>query len=88
MPNRPSSKSDLKRSRIRHERNRGRRSAMRTWIKKTLAAVEAGDKEGAESSLLMAQKQIDKNVKWNQLHERTAARRKSKLARLVNQIQD
>ena len=50
MPNTPSAKAELKKSLKRREVNRGRRSLMRTWIKKTMDAVEAGDKaeKGAE----------------------------------------
>ena len=86
MPNTPSAKADLKISHKRREINRGRRSLMRTWIKKTMEAVEAGNKDMAIESLSSAKKLIDKNVKWNQLHARTAARKKSALTRAVNQI--
>ncbi|MCH2111219.1 MAG: 30S ribosomal protein S20 [Planctomycetes bacterium] len=83
MPNTPSAKRALKKSAVRREHNRGQKSEMRTWIKKTLNAVEAGDMESAEQSLVMAQKMIDKNVKWNQMHANTGARRKSSLASAV-----
>ncbi len=86
MPNTPSAKAELKKSLKRRERNRGRRSAMRTWIKKTLEAIEEKDLTSAEKSLLMATKLIDKNVKWNQLHQNTAARKKASLARAVNTL--
>jgi small subunit ribosomal protein S20 len=83
MPNTKSAKADLTLNAIRREHNRGRKSSMRTAIKKTLIAIEAGDVATAEASLLAAQKIIDKNVKWNQLHANTGARRKSSLARAV-----
>ncbi|RMH01088.1 MAG: 30S ribosomal protein S20 [Planctomycetota bacterium] len=83
MPNTKSAKRALKRSLVRRERNRGRKSAMRTWIKRTLAAVEEGNQEEAQRCLVQAQKMIDKNVKWHQIHANTAARRKSRLARAV-----
>ena len=86
MPNTPSAKAELKKSLARRERNRGRKSAMRTWIKKTLAAVGAGDVAQAEASLRMATKLIDKNAKWEMIHPNTAARQKSHLARLVHQL--
>ncbi len=86
MPNTPSAKAELKKSLKRRERNRGRRSAMRTWIKKTLLAVEDKDLESAEKNFHMATKLIDKNVKWNQLHQNTAARKKAGLARAVNSL--
>lgn len=83
MPNTRSAKRELRKSLVRRQRNRGRKSAMRTWIKKTLRAVEAGDVEAAEANLVQAQKLIDKNAKWHQIHPNTAARRKSRLARMV-----
>jgi len=84
MPNTPSAKASLKKSLKRRERNRGRRSAMRTWIKRTMDAVEEGNLENAEQNLVMATKLIDKNVKWNQMHSNNAARKKSILSRAVN----
>ena len=87
MPNTPSAKADLKRSASRRELNRARKSAMRTWIKKTQKAVEAGNAEEAQASLQQAYKHIDKNAKWNQLHANTAARRKASLAKLVQGMQ-
>ncbi len=86
MPNTPSAKAELKKSLKRRERNRGRRSLMRTWIKKTLDSIEAGDKAVASESLVQATHFIDKNVKWNQLHPNTAARKKSSLTLKVNAL--
>lgn len=86
MPNTPSAQASLKKSLKRRERNRGRRSVMRTWIKRTEDAVEEGNLEAAEKYFLLATKMIDKNVKWNQLHGNTAARKKSHLAAAVNRL--
>ncbi|NQU47208.1 MAG: 30S ribosomal protein S20 [Planctomycetes bacterium] len=86
MPNTPSAKAELKKGLKRRERNRGHRSAMRTWIKKTLVAVEENDLDSAEKHFRLATKLIDKNVKWNQLHQNTAARKKASLARAVNAL--
>ena len=47
MPNTPSAKAELKKDQKRRERNRGRRSAMRTWIKKTMVAIEEQNVEEA-----------------------------------------
>ncbi|KAA3609609.1 MAG: 30S ribosomal protein S20 [Planctomycetota bacterium] len=86
MPNTQSAKKEQKKSLVRRERNRARKSSMRTWIKRTMAAVEAQDLETAEKSLTEAVKLIDKNAKWSQIHANTAARRKSRLMRAVNSI--
>ena len=78
--------AELKKDQKRRERNRGRRSAMRTWIKKTLVAIEEKNVEEAEKHFQLATKLIDKNVKWNQLHQNTAARKKANLARAMNAL--
>ena len=88
MPNTPSAKAEMKKSLKRRERNRGRRSAMRTWIKKTMVAIEESNIEEAEKSFQPATKLIDKNVKWNQLHQNTAARKKARLARALNAVKN
>lgn len=86
MPNTPTAKAELRKSLKRNERNRSRRSAMRTWIKKTLQAVEEKNLSEAERNLQMASQLIDKNVKWKQMHANTAARKKSHLARTVKRL--
>lgn len=86
MPNTPSAKAELKKSQKRRERNRGRRSAMRTWIQKTMNAIDEKDVDAAEKHYVLATKLIDKNVKWNQLHQNTAARKKARLARALNSL--
>jgi len=63
MPNTPSAKREVHKNLERQHRNRSRKSAMRTWNKKTLAAVEAGDAELAEKNLVQAVKMLDKNAK-------------------------
>ncbi|MDA1259823.1 MAG: 30S ribosomal protein S20 [Planctomycetota bacterium] len=83
MPNTPTARAELRKSLKRREHNRGRRSAMRTWIKRTLEAIEENNLPEAERYLQLSTKLIDKNVKWNQLHANTAARKKSQLARAV-----
>ena len=87
MPQTPSAKKDLIRNATRRQRNRARKSAMRTWIKKTVAACEANDSAAAQEGLTQAFKYIDKNTKWNLIHQNTAARRKAKLSRMVAGIQ-
>ena len=42
--------------------------------------------EAAEKNLSLATKLIDKNVKWNQMHRNTAARKKSRLAQAVDTL--
>ena len=83
MPNSPSAKKKLRKDIVLREINRGRRSTMRTWIRKTQFAIEEGDLQTAETHFLQATKWIDKNVQWNQLHTNTASRHKSRLAQAL-----
>lgn len=77
-------KSQIKRNRqneVRHERNKAVRSELKTRIKKTVAAVEAGEMETAEELYRVAQKRIDMAATRGILSKKTAARRKSRLAK-------
>jgi small subunit ribosomal protein S20 len=77
-------KSQIKRNRqneARHERNKAVRSELKTRIKKTAAAVEAGDKETAGELYRVAQKRIDMAASRGIMSKKTAARRKSRLAK-------
>jgi len=80
--------SQIKRNR-QNEKQRARnlavRSEMKTRLKKAEAAAASGDAAAAEEALRDAQKRIDSAVAKGVLHPRTAARRKSRLARRVHQ---
>jgi small subunit ribosomal protein S20 len=81
-------KSQIKRNRqtiVRHERNKSVRSELKTHMKKTLEAAEAGDDNAAEL-YRAAQKKIDMAVSKGVLDKKTAARRKSRLAKKVNAV--
>lgn len=59
--------------------NRRVLSTMRTTIKKFLKAVEEGNKELAQESLVKAFSVIDKAAKKGVIHKNQADRRKSRL---------
>jgi small subunit ribosomal protein S20 len=86
MPNTLSAKKRLRQTEVRAARNKVLRSSMRTWEKKILQAVEAGDKATAEAELPMAYRYIDKAARKRILHPNTAANHKSRLARKVRGI--
>jgi len=78
-------KSQIKRNRqneVRRQRNRTVTSELKTLEKAVESAVEAG--EDASDVLRAAQKRIDMALTKGVLHKNTAARRKSRLARLVS----
>jgi small subunit ribosomal protein S20 len=79
-------RSQIKRNRqneARRRRNQAVRSELKTRAKGALAAADAGDAEGAEASLRLAQQRLDRAASRGALHPRTAARRKSRLAKRV-----
>ncbi len=80
-------KSQIKRNRQnerRRLRNKAVRSELKTRTKHVLAATETGA-ENVEELLRVAQRRIDQAAAKGVIHKRTAARRKSRLARRANQ---
>lgn len=70
----------------RRQHNMAMRSKVRTYIKKVIAAVEAGDKDGASSAFKAAQPLIDSMVNKGILHKNKAARHKSRLIRSIQAL--
>lgn len=80
-------KSALKRIRQNEKiriRKSSQRSAVRTAIKKTRAAVEAGDKDGATDAFKKAEVALARGASKGLFHSGNASRRISRLAKLVN----
>lgn len=67
--------------------NRAKKSMIRTFSKKAVAAAEAGDLEAAAKFEKVAQSLIDKAAKRSTLHKNTAARKKARLAKRINSVQ-
>jgi len=63
----------------RRRKNKSERSALRTQLKKVLAAVETGDAETAQAELKKAIRSLDKAAGKGLIHKNQAARRKSRL---------
>jgi small subunit ribosomal protein S20 len=77
-------KSQIKRNRQnrRHEeRNKAVRSRLKTEAKKARAAAGSGDAEAASTQARSTARLLDKAAAKDVIHRRTAARRKSNLAR-------
>ncbi len=74
-------RSQIKRNRQnakRQARNKAVRSEMRTRSKKAIAAIDTGA-EGAEETLRLAIKRIDKAAAKGVIHKNQAANRKARL---------
>ncbi len=83
-------KSAIKRIQIAERnrlRNKAYKSTVKTLIKKCLVAVQAGEPAQVEATLRVAYSKIDKAVKRGVLHPNNGARKKSRLARKLKQLE-
>ncbi len=67
-------------------RNKQIKSKVKTMIKKVDAAVAAGDKNLATTSLVEAVSEIDKACSKGVYHKNTASRKVSRLSKAINNI--
>ncbi len=82
-------KSALKRARqneVRHMRNKVSRTRVKSIVKDVRLAVSEKSNEAALSKLDTAKSAIDKAAKKGVIHKKTAARKISRLSRLVNTL--
>lgn len=86
MANTYSAKKRTRQNEKRRARNRVIKTRVRTVSKQVQAVVTTGDAAAAGTALIAAQSVIDRAQKRGVLHRRTAARRKSQLARRVNRL--
>ena len=82
MANIASQKKRILRSEREREENRRLTSAVKTHFRRLESAVESGDSEAAEGEHRSLISRIDKAVQRGALHANTAARKKSRAARL------
>ena len=68
------------------DRNKSIKSAVKTSIKKVVAAVVAKDKEAAVAALANAISTIDKAATKGVYHKNNAARKVSRLSKAVNTL--
>jgi small subunit ribosomal protein S20 len=76
-----------KQSEKRRLANKGRKTTIRTFTKKAVAAAEGGDADTAVKFERVVQSLVDKAAKTSTLHKNTAARRKSRLAKRIKSLQ-
>lgn len=62
-----------------HAANASYRSMTRTYVKKTIKAINSNDKEAANKALVQAQGALDRSVKRGLIH-------KNKVARIVSRL--
>ncbi len=86
MANIKSAKKRVLVTATRTARNKSIRSEVKTSIKKVEAAVAGKDKAAAQAALTNATKVIEKACSKGVYHKNNAARKISRLAKLVNNV--
>ena len=79
MANSPQAKKRARQAENNRVRNSSQRSNLRTFVKKVLVAVKAGNKEQAVAAYKVAESVIDSAVTKGIIHKNKAARGKSRL---------
>ena len=83
MANIESQKKRNRQNESARQRNRAMSSELKTRSRNAVETAESGDAAAAKEALRVAQQRIDMAVSRGLLHKRTAARRKSRLAKQV-----
>lgn len=83
MANSAGSRKRARQAEKRRQHNASLRSMVRTYIKKVIAAIEAGDKAAAEEAFKTAQPILDSSVNKGIFHKNKIARTKSRLSSKV-----
>lgn len=86
MPNIKSAKKRVKTNAKKAEMNTVYTSSMRTAIKNVEKSVKANDVENAKKELQVAAKRIDKALSKGVVKENKAARDKSRLTKMVQEM--
>ena len=79
MANTAQSKKRARQAEQRRQSNASQRSALRTFIKKVIKAIRAGDHEAAVQAFRDAVPRIDRAARKGLIHANKAARHKSRL---------
>lgn len=86
LANIKSAKKRILVTQIKTARNKSIRSEVKTSIKKVEAAVAANDKEAAKAALSVAISNIESAASKGVYHKNNAARKVSRLTKLVNGV--
>jgi small subunit ribosomal protein S20 len=66
--------------------NRARKSQVKTQVKRLETALGAGNVEAADTEFRATVKKLDKVAATSTMHKKTAARKKSRLAKKLNAL--
>lgn len=87
MANHASAKKRIKRNANRAAINTMRDSRIKTFLKKVMAALDAGDATAAQAALQAAQPELDRGAAKGIMHKKTASRKLSRLTARLKQLQ-
>ncbi|CAM4321821.1 30S ribosomal protein S20 [Paenibacillus phoenicis] len=86
MPNIKSAIKRVKTSDKRRALNASQKSALRTAVKTVDTALANNEVEAAKAAFVAATKKLDKAVTKGLIHKNAAARKKSRLAKKLNEL--
>jgi len=81
-----SAKKRIRQTERRTDRNKARRSRIRTFVRKVEEALESGDKGAAESAFKAMMPELHRGVSKGLLHKNTAARKLSRLSARIKAL--
>ena len=83
-----SAKKRVRQNVVRNKINRSRKSQVKTQVKHLEETLKSTDVEKATEQLRLLTKKLDKTAATSTMHKKTAARKKSRLAKKVNALKD
>jgi len=81
-----SAKKRIRQTERRTERNKARRSRIRTYVRKVEEALQAGNKGDAEAAFKEMMPEMHRGVSKGLMHKNTAARKLSRLSSRINTL--
>ena len=81
-----SAKKRIRQNEKRNTINRGRKSRVKTQVKHFEDAMKDGNVEVATEQLRLVTKRLDETAATSTMHKKTASRKKSRLAKRLNQL--
>ena len=86
MANNASARKRIRQIATRTERNRARKSRMRTFVKKVEAAIAGGDRAVAAEALRAAQPELQRAATKGVVHSNAVARKLSRLSARIKAL--
>ena len=86
MANTASARKRIRQNEKRNERNRARRSRMRSFLRKVEDAITGGDKATAQEAFRLAQPELQRAADTGVVHDNTVARKLSRLSSRIKAL--